>query len=48
MFKLVRLRNKILLGIAGVVLLLGLTVIIFAKTVLFDKLWTNLKREGYP
>ena len=40
------LRNKILFGIAGLVVLLGLAVIIFAKTVLYENLLGKLEKRG--
>ena len=46
MFKSVGLRNKIMFGIAGVVVLLGLAVIIFAKTVLYENLLGKLEKRG--
>ena len=46
MFKSVSLRYKIMFGIAGVVFLLGLAVIIFAKTVLYGNLLVHLEQRG--
>jgi two-component system sensor histidine kinase VicK len=40
------LRSKILFGIAGVVVLFGLTVMIFAKTVLYQNLLEKLEKRG--
>jgi len=46
MFKAMGLRSKILLGIAGLVVLMGLTVMIFSKTVLYEKLYAKLETRG--
>ena len=46
MFKSLGFRNKIMFGIAGVVVLLGLSVIIFAKTVLYENLLQKLEKRG--
>ena len=40
------LRYKILLGIAGLLVLFGLTVTIFAKTVLYENLLGKLEKRG--
>jgi PAS domain S-box-containing protein len=46
MFNNMRLWNKILFGIAGLVLLMGLSMIIFAKTVLYENLLVKLEKKG--
>ena len=43
MLRTIGLRSKILLGIAGLVVLMGLTVMIFSKTVLYEKLYDKLE-----
>ena len=40
------LRSKILVGIAGLVVLMGLTVMIFAETVLYENLYAKLETRG--
>ena len=40
------LRNKILFGIAGLVVVMGLAVMIFAETVLYEKLYAKLEMRG--
>jgi len=47
MLKHMGLRYKILFGIAGLLVLFGLTVTIFAKTVLYENLLANLKKGEY-
>ena len=46
MLKRMGLRYKILLGIAGLLVLFGLTVTIFAKTVLYENLLGKLEKRG--
>ena len=46
MLKAMGLRSKILLGIAGLVVLMGLTVMIFAETVLYENLYAKLETRG--
>src|SRR4030066_2506985 len=46
MLKRMGLRYKILFGIVGLLVLFGLTVTIFAKTVLYEKLLGKLEKRG--
>jgi len=46
MLRAMGLRSKILLGIAGLVLLMGLAVMIFAETVLYENLYAKLEKRG--
>jgi len=46
MLKIMGLRYKILFGIAGLVVLFGLTVTIFANTVLYENLLGKLEKRG--
>ncbi len=46
MLRAMGLRSKILLGIAGLVVLMGLAVMIFAETVLYEKLYDKLEKRG--
>lgn len=46
MLRAMGLRSKILLGIAGLVVLMGLAVMLFAETVLYEKLYAKLETRG--
>ena len=46
MLRAVGFRSKILLGIAGLVVLMGLVVMIFAETVLYENLYVKLEKRG--
>ncbi|MDD1750493.1 MAG: PAS domain S-box protein, partial [Methanothrix sp.] len=46
MLRAMGLRSKILLGIAGLVVLMGLAIMLFAETVLYENLYAKLEKRG--